>query len=231
MSKSSLKKGMGSSCFNINLEDALRDTNLPFYSSMDIDKDIYYEEFSNIVEARNYRNRKRNNSSCSLKIDEATKGELVRESEIKRKGRSKHIKVYYQGVMNTRGWIYFKSSSQYTIGKKYTQYIRLNESKDFKHFKEFKKRDIVKLFMFGDISVFCSCPDFKYRGYKYMAHSMGYGIYKEERFPKIRNPKLDGSLCKHLIAVLSVFGVHWSSIARDMVKTRYWKKRYDTDDY
>jgi hypothetical protein len=58
-----------------------------------------------------------------------------------------------------------------------------------------------------------------------MGHTQGYGMFKELRYPKIRNPKLEGSICKHLIAVLNNVGFNWNVIAKDMRKTKYWKVR------
>lgn len=52
--------------------------------------------------------------------------------------------------------------------------------------------------MHGNIKVFCTCPSWLYGGYKYMATELdyAYGSY-ETRYPKIKNPKLKGTLCKH----------------------------------
>lgn len=146
---------MANLCFDVNLEDTLKDASLPFYALIDKDTDIYYQDFKSVVEARKFRYRRK--EQVIEDISESSKTDLLRMAEKKRKARSQYIKVYYQGVMNTKGWIYFKTTSQYTKNKFYTQYIRINEAKDFKYFKEFDKRDIVRLFMSGDLSVYCSC--------------------------------------------------------------------------
>ena len=53
------------------------------------------------------------------------------------------------------------------------------------------------------IKVDCSCPDFIYR-FAYMATKLGYKYGKPETRPaKITNPNDYGSMCKHLIAMLS----------------------------
>lgn len=65
-----------------------------------------------------------------------------------------------------------------------------------------------------------------YKGFKYMGYQMGWGIYREDRFPKIRNPRLEGTVCKHLLKVFEVYMLNWSKIARDMKKTKYFKKRW-----
>lgn len=54
-----------------------------------------------------------------------------------------------------------------------------------------------------DILVYCDCPSFLYHGYAYIATKLGFGVKREMRPPRIRNPRLKGSVCKHLVAVLT----------------------------
>lgn len=220
--------------FYVNMDDILEnDKNIikkTFISSLE-DKDRYRYDFiaeSNITRYL-YKHNHRENTEYQI-INEATYKELIKRSDIKRKERAKHLVTHYQGVASSKGWITFLTNSQYTPNIKYTQYIELKEASDMKYFKEFKKRDIIRLFMGGDIKVWCSCPDFKYR-YKYMAMHKGYGIFGENRFPKIRNPNLSGAVCKHLLCVFSVMGANWTSIARDMEKSKFFKKKYEDEEY
>ena len=57
---------------------------------------------------------------------------------------------------------------------------------------------------FGDCHVQCTCPANLYFGYRYEATQLkyAYGIPRENRFPKIRNPNLKGTVCKHIDAVI-----------------------------
>ncbi len=55
-----------------------------------------------------------------------------------------------------------------------------------------------------DILVDCSCPDFTYGGFAYIATKLGFGIRKEFRAPVERNRALRGSVCKHLVSVLEL---------------------------
>jgi len=57
---------------------------------------------------------------------------------------------------------------------------------------------------YSDIHIRCSCPAHLYFGYSYMATQMDfqYGIPRENRFPIIRNPNLNGTICKHEDAVI-----------------------------
>ncbi|MBR4397092.1 MAG: hypothetical protein IKS93_04485 [Methanobrevibacter sp.] len=57
---------------------------------------------------------------------------------------------------------------------------------------------------FGDIHIRCNCAAELYWGYRYLGTQMKYlyGIPRESRFPKVRNPNLKGTICKHEDAVL-----------------------------
>lgn len=90
-------------------------------------------------------------------------------------------------------------------------------------------RAVIGLLQTGDLMVHCDDPSWKYWGYQYIGTRRGYSMKKERRFPKIRNPRLEGSVCKHLFAVLDVLPFHTNQIIRDMRKiglldTRYKKK-------
>lgn len=55
------------------------------------------------------------------------------------------------------------------------------------------------------LKVSCSCELFLYYGLAYKAWKKGYGLIKETRPPRIRNPRLQGCLCHHLYATLSLY--------------------------
>ena len=57
---------------------------------------------------------------------------------------------------------------------------------------------------FGDVHTRCTCPSQLYWGWSYISDKLKYlyGIPRENRFPKIRNPNLKGTCCKHTDAVL-----------------------------
>lgn len=143
-----------------------------------------------------------------------------------RLARSKLLHTQYKGVLDKKGWIKFVTESQYTKGKYYYQYIKLLDMKDLEAVKEYSKRDIMRLMLSGDIAVYCSCPDYLYRGFKYMGKKDKYGIYNETRYPKIRNPKLEGTVCKHLGVVLSVYMTNWMKIYKDMVNSPYFISKF-----
>lgn len=72
-----------------------------------------------------------------------------------------------------------------------------------------------------------NCPAFLYWGFKYKAWKRGYGLEKETRFPKIRNPFQRGYVCKHLYLVMQTFPFLSKQIASKLVK--YYKKGEEDD--
>jgi hypothetical protein len=236
MSVAGLSQRGTAGSYDVDLEEMLNDTSLPFSYLLEHDKqgnirtDVYYQDFLNENQIRGYRRSRKENKEI-VPINEASRRELLDGADYARKQRAKKLHTRYMGVSQHRGWITFQTNSQYTPGIKYTQYVKINDAKDMKYFKEFNKRDIIRLFLSGDLSVHCTCPDYKFRGFKYMGYQMGYGIFKEMRYPKIRNPHLEGTVCKHLICVLGVLTTNWMSIAKDMQKTKFFKRKYEDEEY
>lgn len=161
-------------------------------------------------------------------INEESYKQLLKMSDRERKNKAKLLTTEYRGVTDKKGWIRFRTKSQRIPTKYYNQYIFLSDSNDMKYFKEFRQQDIIRLFLSGNIKIFCDCPDFQYR-MKYLAYHKGFGLRKETRKSSNTNPQLEGALCKHLIVVLSVIGANWSSIAHDMRRTKYFKDKMEEE--
>lgn len=68
----------------------------------------------------------------------------------------------------------------------------------------------------GDIHIRCTCPAQLYWGYSYLGTQLKYlyGIPRENRFPKIRNPNLKGTVCKHDDAVIQWILKHKDIVAK-----------------
>lgn len=75
-------------------------------------------------------------------------------------------------------------------------------------------RDLENLIKQSKVKVYCSCEAFKYWGYQYIAWKKGYGIIKETRRPRVRNPYQQGFLCKHLFLVMQVYPFWASTLGR-----------------
>lgn len=56
---------------------------------------------------------------------------------------------------------------------------------------------------FGNVSIDCNCGGYLYP-YRYLATIGGFAITPEHVFPKIKNPKLKGCCCKHILKTLMV---------------------------
>ena len=48
----------------------------------------------------------------------------------------------------------------------------------------------------GPVSIHCSCKDFQFN-YGFVAYHGRFGIESEQSYPKIKNPKLENTMCKH----------------------------------
>ena len=80
-----------------------------------------------------------------------------------------------------------------------------------------KMLDRVRLACYGDLQVECSCPSFKYWGFRYIMTQLDSVLgKKEKRMPKVRNPKLDGTVCKHLDSALAVLPFISSDIVKEL---------------
>ena len=136
-----------------------------------------------------------------------------------------------KGGRNLKKCLIFKSFDEILqfLGEPYSNYNHKVKSVEIIKLKEDE--------LVYDISVdkwhnFCvdagvilhNCKDFRYR-YSYLTYQLGYGLTRENRFPKIVNPDLKGSVCKHLLCVLTVLNNNWMSIQKDMVKTKWFRSK------
>lgn len=124
------------------------------------------------------------------------------------------------------GTVEYITPSGTSPGVFYRQRVLLADLKKLiKKYKNKKKpREIVSLAIKGNIKVSCNDPienlepSWLYQGFIYKATAMKYNQGKpENRFPDVRNPKLKGSLCKHLIQVLTVLPFSAAKITSDLV--------------
>ena len=70
--------------------------------------------------------------------------------------------------------------------------------------------------MYGDVHVRCTCPAQLFWGASFIGTKLKYlyGIPRENRFPKIRNPNLKGTICKHTDAVIQWIFKHKDIISK-----------------
>ena len=172
-------------------------------------------------------------------LDEATLKQLRTGIDGKTKDKSKHVLTRLKEV-TPEGVLMFQSSS-ITVwpGKReaYTNYVQLVDWQDALDIEDVNFQERANLAVFGDVKVSCDCGAFLYHGYAYIVTQLD-AIYPtdnweqrpdtlapkntsgsdnvENRFPGIRNPDLDGVVCKHLDTVLYVVTMSVSRIAAYM---------------
>lgn len=124
---------------------------------------------------------------------------LIRKSDRRSIDRSRRLVHRFE--KSTDGEVYFSVDSQTRIGKTHIVILanpNFTEETTLDEIKEIIKKE--------DIKVACSCEAFLYWGYKYITYRNKAGIDPEGRPPVIRNPRQEGMLCKHILAVLRRLG-------------------------
>lgn len=132
---------------------------------------------------------------------EKNKEYLIKNSDKTRLSKIKNIKVVFDNAFfkNKLFNIKFESIDKNSYsGHSWTQTIQVLEfDKDATSKKDLKKA------LNGNLKIHCDCPDFLYKGYQYIGTKNEYSIHPENKSPIIRNPEEEGTVCKHLLAVLN----------------------------
>jgi hypothetical protein len=125
------------------------------------------------------------------------------------------------------GVMVFNSTAVTTPGIPYwTQHIHLVDWYDSIGMVDLNFSERAYMAVFGDILVRCNDPSFLYFGYSYILTQLDTNLESkpdydknmgpEDRYPIIRNPDLEGVVCKHLIRVLEQLPYMVSSVAKAM---------------
>ena len=154
----------------------------------------------------------------NLRLDELTRKDLLAALDGKTKKRAKLIRGYrYIGV--TEDFTVYIGVNSVTAKPPtvYTVKIKLLEYPDLLEEKDLSTRERVRLCMAGDMAISCSCPAFRYWGYEYIVSQLDSIVGAEQKiFPKVRNPKLEGVMCKHCYYAIKGFGTFWTRVAKDI---------------
>ena len=130
---------------------------------------------------------------------------------------------------------FFSSSITTWPGKRdaWTQHVQmLGWDEALSMEKEATFMDRANIAIFGDVKVSCDDPSFLYAGYRYILTQLG-ALYEpgadwegntgpEERYPKVRNPNVEGVVCKHLSNALYIMTMGVAKVAslmKEMVRT------------
>ena len=156
-------------------------------------------------------------------IKEFFADELQTGADKAREKRSKGTNVQYIGSNKRTKTAIFKVKDPNGSGKYWETRIRFPEYSEISRQKKgITRGEKISLALnAGHIKVFCECPDFLYKGFKYMATEMDYGIRKETRPPNIKNKEREGTVCKHVLGTFDDMNNFIPEISKDM----YWPPR------
>lgn len=162
----------------------------------------------------------------SERLYELTRKDLVSDVDKWTKDKSRLVrKARYLGI--TEDYTVFfrvpsvtaKPSTNYTVKIKLVDYPDIEEDKDL------TVKEKVRLAIAGDLQISCTCPAYTYFGYKYILTQLDTNeANPEHRFPKIKNPKLQGVMCKHCYVAISAFPFNWTSIAKDIQNKNFLRR-------
>lgn len=143
------------------------------------------------------------------------------------RGKSKQTPgTYYKGITKD-GLVYFLTPSHKNKSRSYIQTIELLDFE--KYITEFKDQlqpiEIVRKILAGNIKVHCTDPSWLYWGFQYKGTMKGYARFPERRMPKIRNPKVQGSVCKHIDNALLILNFLATRITSDLMKLGVFVKK------
>lgn len=155
---------------------------------------------------------------------ELTRNDIMKDVQSKVKNRAKSLDLpKYIGI--TSDYIVHMSVKSSTGTGSYIVKIRLVEYPAIADEKDLTTRDKVRLSLAGDVAIHCDCPAFKWWGYEYIMTQLdSNSSTKQEIYPKVRNPKLEGTLCKHSYRALKNFGKYWVKIADDIDKKKFIRR-------
>lgn len=161
--------------------------------------------------------------ATKLSLDEKTYKDLRKNAPdfLNVRGKSKRTPgTDYKGIEDDV--LTFESPSYTLPGVSYTQKVRLTTLNSLIQTQAGIKRpiDIVRLAVTSDIEVHCTDPSWLYYGFQHIGTREKYAIEPEPRSPRIRNPKMKGSVCKHLDNVLLVLPFWVPEITRDLQRQK-----------
>jgi hypothetical protein len=135
--------------------------------------------------------------------------DLLRDIDSRSDQRSKALHTSILNLDTQDGLAKFITSGGAAVWRQYIKFIDINkipveERNNVKAIAELKENypEVIK----GDILVGCTCPAFTYF-YAYIVSQLDSILpeYQEGRYPIVRNPRLEGTVCKHLISTIQQF--------------------------
>lgn len=139
-------------------------------------------------------------------LTEATKAEIIRRFDddfLKQRIRYMALqRVRYGGHLGN-GFLFNVHSSEYKRNNiVYQNVIRFPKWSQIVFDPKLSTDEATEALLNSDVELHCPCPSFKFHGFKYILTQLKASIRKENRYPKITNPRLRGSACKHMRKVI-----------------------------
>lgn len=158
-----------------------------------------------------------------MKLQELNRKDLITGIDPRTRRYSKKVKgIRYEGITTDYTVVMKVPSVTAYPSTEYTVRIKLAEFPSLDNEDDLSIEDKVRLSIDGDLLTSCTCPAYKFYGYKYIMTQLSSNESDpEERFPIIRNPNLEGTICKHCMVALRGFGKWWKKIASDIARSNY----------
>ncbi len=166
-----------------------------------------------------------------MHIDELTVKDIKRGRDwhfLDLKGRTDELKMVgslprYEGIDPPIVQFTTRSSDFATNRMVYNQDIVLLDFNDAIQQVDLRLNERVNLMIAGDIAIRCTCPAYLFFGQKYILTQLDANAEEppENRFPRIRNPGLKSTVCKHLSNVMDVFPFYISDITGELRRLGY----------
>lgn len=155
-------------------------------------------------------------STLNNRLDELTRNDIMKSVESKVRKRSAKLNApRYLGI--TRDYVVNMEVDSSTGSGSYIVRIKLDEYPDIADMEDLDTREKVRLSLAGDMKLHCTCPAFKWWGYEYITTQLDSNSHSvQDIYPHVRNPKLEGVICKHCYRAFKMFGSNWVRIAKDI---------------
>lgn len=157
------------------------------------------------------------------RLDELTRKDMIADVDKWTKDKSKLVhQARYLGITEDYTVFFRVPSVTANPSTNYVVKIKLTEYPDIEDDEKLSVQEKVRLAIAGDLQISCTCPAYLYFGYKYILTQLDSNESDDEhRFPKIRNPKLQGVMCKHCYTAMQAFPFNWTSIAKDISNKKF----------
>ena len=169
-------------------------------------------------------------------VNEIFASELTDNAQDDRLQRSNRIIYDYSGMQqrssaNRIKTLEFECSDPEGSGKSHIVKLQIPDYRDISHLrKNISTPEKLQLSIeAGNIKVDCSCEDYRFKGYKYMGTQLGYSIKNEDREPKITNPTFEGSVCKHILAIVQNADKFYDQASKDIEEYGKQRVKYEKE--